>query len=142
MVRSKEILNILVVEDNDLRTQFLVHKLRPHQVSIIKNPVSAVDALRTIKYDLIFLDYDLMSVPSSNLIENGTGIYVVKKLDGTINKSTPVIVHSMNIKAAEYMVGLMENAYIIPFVRLRGELETKNVNEFIQSVAKKIQLDF
>lgn len=138
MVRTKDILNILVVEDNDLRAQFLTDKLEPHRISIFKDPVSAVNTLCTIKYDLIFLDYDLTSVSSSTLTENGTGIYVAKRLNETFNRSTPIIVHSMNIRAAEYMVGLMENARMIPFARLREELGAKDAAGFLRGVAEKI----
>lgn len=130
-------LSILIIEDNQQRTDFLVGKLIGHNVQVIKDPLAAVECLSHDKCDLIFLDYDLTSVPSSRLIENGTGIYVAKRLPETINKSTPVVVHSMNIKAAEYMTKIMDRSLMIPFHRLREELEKDGAAAFLQRIMKE-----
>ncbi len=134
---GKKRLRILVVEDSALRSQFLSDKFSEQAVQIVEEPLAAVELLNHANYDVIFLDYDLTAVPSQALVEKGTGIYVAKRLSETINKSTPVVVHSMNIRAAEYMVGILENAVMIPFNRLREELEKNRVAAFLQRVLKK-----
>lgn len=134
-MESSKILKILVIEDNDSRAQFIANKLKPHEVNVLKDPVSSVEALRSVKYDLVFLDYDLTTSPASRLIEKGTGIYIAKRLSETINKFTPVVVHSMNIKAAKYMVGLMENAVVFPFAQLRFELDAGDTNKLFRKIA-------
>lgn len=128
---------VLVLDDSELRSRFLSDQLSESEVQVLRDPVAAVEALKNARYDLIFLDYDLTSVPSQTLVENGTGIFVAKRLSQTINKSTPVVVHSMNIRAAEYMVGLMGNAVMIPFNRLREELERDGPRAFLQRILKK-----
>lgn len=135
-VREKK-LRILVIEDSELRAEFLIDKFNRFEIRVVKDPLEGVKALRQGKYDLIFLDYDLASAPTADLIENGTGIYVAKRLRETINKLTPVVIHSMNIKAAEYMVGLMEKAVMIPFHRLREELERNEIAAFLQKLLKE-----
>ena len=133
----KRNLRILVIEDSELRGQFLSDKFSEHEVQVVKEPLAAVESLNHAKYDVVFLDYDLTAAPSQTLIEKGTGIYVAKRLCETINKSTPVVVHSMNIRAAEYMVGLIENAVMMPFNRLREELEKNGAAAFLQRVLNK-----
>ena len=133
----KRKLRILVIEDSELRAGFLSSKFSGHEVEVVSEPRSAVEALKQTRYDLVFLDYDLTAAPSEMLIEEGTGIYVAKRLRKTINKSTPVIIHSMNIKAAEYMVGLMDNAVMIPFHRLREKLESENIERLIERTTKR-----
>lgn len=135
-VREKR-LRILVVEDSELRSQFLSDKFSEHDVQVVKDPLAAVEFLNHAKYDVIFLDYDLTAVPSQALLEKGTGIYVAKRLSETINKSTPVVVHSMNIRGAEYMVGILENAVMVPFNWLREDLEKNEVSAFFQRVLRK-----
>ncbi len=130
-------LRILVIEDSELRAGFLSSKFSGHEVEVASEPRSAVEALKQTRYDLVFLDYDLTAAPSQMLIEKGTGVYIAKRLRETINKSTPVVVHSMNIRAAEYMVGLMENAVMIPFNRLREELERGGPTAFLERIPKE-----
>jgi CheY-like chemotaxis protein len=97
--------HILVVEDDGRRIEWFMDRLKGRCVlDVFEKAEDGIRAVRDNKYDMIFLDHDLggrIFVPSE---DPETGYQVAKILPETVNRDTPVIVHSYNPDGADNIV--------------------------------------
>lgn len=109
---------ILIVEDNQYRIDlFKTHWGGQCRIHIFETAWPAITMLKALKFDAILLDHDLggrQFVTDDAL--NGTGYDVAKIIPDTINKDTPVVVHSVNPVGAQRMVAAIgPTATHVPF---------------------------
>lgn len=90
---------VFILEDEEYRTKFFQEILGDIPYFITSYSDVAIKALRETKFDLIFLDHDLGN-------GRGNGFDVAKEIPNTINKETPIVVHSMNVSGAENIVSV------------------------------------
>lgn len=85
-----------------------------HDLTICSEVRPTVKAIKTVKFDLIFLDHDL----GTKL----TGYEAAKAIPESINRYTNVVIHSTNVPAAERMATVIGcKAYRIPFFTFKLE---------------------
>lgn len=106
-------MRIFVLEDNPERNKKFRRELIGNEVVIVED-VSSAKSQINIKFDLLFLDHDLGGqemVPSGD----DTGYEVAKILSQSINRDTPVVIHSCNHAGARAMQFCLPQAKLIPF---------------------------
>lgn len=109
---------VLILEDNKFRNDLFREKLGGKcRLHMHKKAWPAIEAAKTLKFDLILLDHDLGGRQYvTEDAENGTGYDVAKELPNTINKDTPVVIHSGNPVGAQNMLAVLgRTAVYIPF---------------------------
>ena len=109
-------MKILIVEDSEVRTLFFEEAFKNHSLDFSTTSTSAICLLEDDEYDCIFLDMDL----DDGLAQ---GIEVAKKIPLSESRFADVIVHSMNIDAADRVGRLLPGVLIIPFAELRLNIE-------------------
>ncbi len=100
-------MKILILEDNEDRNNSFIKWFNGHELIMTDNAMKAIDHLASIKFDVIFLDHDLDNRVFIDSNEPNTGYTVAKTISSTINKSTQVIVHSMNPIGARNMLDVL-----------------------------------
>jgi len=110
---------ILILEDDPNRVLKFYEMFEYHSLTITNTSEAAIEIASSHKFDVIFLDHDLDGRVYVNSDEKNTGYQVAKILPSTINKNTPVIIHSWNGVGAKRMMGAMNesgmNSKIIHF---------------------------
>lgn len=109
-------MKILVLEDNEERRVFFKKALFGTETDYVVDANSCIEKINTVKYDLLFLDHDLGGKVFVNPHEENTGYQVALALKNSLNKKTPVIIHSWNRPASikmNYEIG--KHAVWIPF---------------------------
>ena len=87
---------VLILEDDDKRIQMFEEWLVGiNNIEIYRTSDLAIKALKKNKYDIIFLDHDLAG--------DDTGFEAAKIIPKTDNRSTTVIIHSLNPAGAQRM---------------------------------------
>ena len=90
-------MNIFVFEDNFFRRMWFIDKYVGDNVVCTDDMEVARENLSSTLFDLIFLDHDL---GDNNPC---TGLDVAKMIHTTKNKDSNIVVHSMNVIAADRM---------------------------------------
>ena len=117
-------MNILILENNPERIKVFKKAYANHNTTYTDIAKAAIELLKKIKYDLIFLDHDLGDIIYENPHNEGTGYQVAKVIPHTINSDTKVIIHSLNVYGAELMQKVIgETAIYIPFTILYNQLK-------------------
>ena len=123
--------NVFILEDNEERITWFKKTFDFANLFITKLAGVAIERLKVIKYDIIFLDHDLGSehYGEDDLFNNGC--LVAESLSYSINKYTPVIIHSSNYPAALRMESTLilsgsTTSVRIPFPEL---MKTIEINE-------------
>ena len=112
-------MKVFVLEDFDERAAVFVRHFVKHELVFCNNAKMAARILDSIKFDLIFLDHDLEDEAFVDSNHPNTGHAVAKAIIGTRNRSTPVIVHSLNSSGAARMLEVLgRSAQRIPFHEL------------------------
>lgn len=107
-------MKILFLDDNKYRHQIFQQNIG---VNIVDHVYTADDALLSLRnnvYDVIFLDHDLDERTNNILVEDEQdGRYVCREMIKLpIDRSTPVIIHSLNYTGAMSMIDtLVENKF-------------------------------
>jgi len=89
-------MNIFILEDDPSRMKLFNEWFKDHEIDHSDWAGDAINSLRSIKYDVIFLDHDLGGQAFVDSNDPNTGYQVAKTIPDGINANTPVIVHSMN----------------------------------------------
>ena len=105
-------MKILVVEDNEIRMDFFRTVLLEDTLTFATTSVEAVCLLEKNQYDLILLDMDL----DDGL---GQGLVVARWLKDAKNTYVDVIVHSMNISAADEARRLLPGTHVVPIAEMK-----------------------
>lgn len=105
-------MRILIVEDSEVRTDFLLRQCAGHEVTVATTAQGAIEILEGTPFDLLFLDHDLAE-------PLGNGMDVARHLRKTGCEATPTIIHSMNIPAAKAMASLLPRSRVYPFFVLK-----------------------
>lgn len=102
-------MNIFILEDDCERIKSFTKNLQDHSIVICNNADLAVSILNMFKFDLIFLDHDLGGQTFVKSYESNTGYQVAKRIVGSENSKTPVVVHSYNACGADNMVEVLKH---------------------------------
>jgi CheY-like chemotaxis protein len=107
---------LILEDDKERHKQFKQRMLEIGCVyDLVETASSAIDLLKTKKYDIIFLDHDLGGEVYVSEQEKNTGSEVARYLNQNTVQSI-VIIHSLNPSGSEYMQSLIPGSHRIPFV--------------------------
>jgi len=115
---------ILILEDNIER----MVEFRKRMIEIgsqfhwTNNAKECIRLIETNKYDLILLDHDLGGEIFVDINKENTGSTVARWMSNypnNLNKDTPVIIHSHNYPAAQYMMSRIKKAIYVPSIWLK-----------------------
>lgn len=139
-------MRILFLDDNRFRHEAMQKNSIGFSVTYVFNADQAIKAMRDSEFDLIMLDHDLDET-QENLILEGVqdGRYVVRwMVSSGRHKTTPVVVHSLNLAASEQMRDMLkssgfEKVACLPFAwKLIGTAEDGSVIFDPSKLDKKI----
>jgi len=96
-------------------------------LTVCMNAFTGESAVRSDKFDVIFLDHDLgKDGEEMESEERNTGYQVSKVIMENVDTSTPIIIHSMNAVGAENMAQLLGAAGFkvvkVPFGSMRENI--------------------
>ena len=103
-------LNLLIVEDNIDRINWFQKEFCDCRIIFAKTAKQGIRAINSEVFSTILLDHDLgdrVFVPSS---DSNTGYQVALAIPNSINKDTPVIVHSWNPVGTFRILNVLPNA--------------------------------
>lgn len=105
-------IKIYVLEDDKYRIDYFKQFFVGFDIDFTDIASQAIIDLKNQRYDFIFLDHDL-----GTEIENNNGEFVCRNLIHSVNKSTQIIIHSMNPVGAQNMFNSMKSdmCVIAPF---------------------------
>lgn len=108
----------LLLEDDKNRIKEFVQRFLDKQWSwdAVDTANQCIEKLKTVKYDIIFLDHDLGGETYVDLSNKNTGSEVARFWNKTenINKDSIVIVHSYNNYGALYMTDSIKGSHYAP----------------------------
>jgi len=114
-------MRILILEDNRYRNEWFIQNFKPNVLTICETAKEAEYYLTTSDYNVVFLDHDLgpedyAAGETGEIRLANNGYEVAQVLAKSRNKNVPVIIHSLNVLAAERMLKVLgTNAVYIPF---------------------------
>jgi CheY-like chemotaxis protein len=112
------LLNILVLDDNAHRLQFFQNGLKPHKVTVCHNAPSAIKALKTGTFEVIFLDHDLNGKKADPESDN-CGSEVARYLAEIESNTAKIVLHTENSVGRESMEAILLESYSIPYGKLK-----------------------
>mgnify|MGYP000892655655 CR=1 FL=1 len=93
---------------------------------IVSDVVSAIKALSTITFNILFLDHDLGGEVYVDILNSNTGSELARWISDNGVKGDPVvIIHSLNTVGQAYMSSLIKNPFVIPFVWTKNIFDSK-----------------
>lgn len=104
-------MHVLVLEDDILRSEFFRERFHNHNLEITDNAFVAIELLKELKFDYIFIDNDLGE-------KNGEGVDVANflyKNPNNLNNESILIIHSWNGPASKRIKSRLPSAIIAPF---------------------------
>jgi len=129
----------LILEDDKRRILWFEEKLKDAEADFTVKAKKCIELLKKNLYDIIFLDHDLdgkIFVPSE---KSNTGYQVAKVIPETINKNTPVVIHSYNPDGAEKMRDAIGgSATLCSF----GDFDIQVLDNEIKFIPKTVLNDF
>jgi CheY-like chemotaxis protein len=123
---SKELAkSILIVEDNDQRIAWFKEKfIGVPTVYYVKFAHEAIELVKSKKFDIMFFDHDLGDRVYVDSDDPNTGYKVMLSVPDSMNKDTPIIIHSLNVVGANNMLHIRpDSTWYVPFFNLQLELE-------------------
>jgi CheY-like chemotaxis protein len=109
-------MNILIVEDNEDRIKWFETEFKGiAALTVVKTAEKGKYYVNLQKWDVIFLDHDLGDRVYVNSEDENTGYQVAKEIVKSINKDTPIVVHSYNPAGVKNIMGILKHAAAIPF---------------------------
>lgn len=117
---------ILILEDDPNRVDIFRATLGDrHSLAFAETAAAAIAAINSTPFDVIFLDHDLGGQTYVAESDENTGSEVVRHLAYACGggRETPIIIHSMNLPAAQAMQKNLlaagyRHVYQIPFSKL------------------------
>ena len=109
------LMKILIVEDDMERVRKFKEMFSEYYITHVVDAISGIDFVKKQKFDAIFLDHDLGNKVFVKSEDHNTGYQVAKVIPLSINKTTPVVVHSWNPAGADNILKLLPNAVYKPF---------------------------
>lgn len=100
-------MKVFVLEDDSKRISDFSGRYIRDSIIICNNAEDAKLILLTIKFDLIYLDHDLEGRVFVKSEEPNTGYQVAKIIPDTINKETPIILHTLNERCVNKMLSVL-----------------------------------
>jgi CheY-like chemotaxis protein len=120
------VLRVLIVEDTEERQEILLALYRAHAWILAPTGQRAITLLNAYDFDIISLDY--------NLRGELTGAEVAQAIAASRNRSTRVVIHSLNPQGAAQIAEILPHAILYPvakmartnalFKRLRHQIDT------------------
>ena len=119
---SAQIHKILIVEDNPDRVTVFFNMFESHNLTITNNVDIAISLLKTIKFDVVFLDHDLgpssfIDIECTQYVKSG--LDVVKTIMNSVNMTSRFIIHSWNDIGAKNMESYLEQSCPESIVEIR-----------------------
>lgn len=102
-------MNIFILEDNKWRLVWFKQHFVGHHLDIASHVDAGEKYICNNKYDIIFLDHDLDDEVYVDSNHFNTGYQLAKIILDSINKDTPVIVHSMNFPGAQNILSILKH---------------------------------
>ncbi|MFO7578006.1 MAG: cyclic-phosphate processing receiver domain-containing protein [Pelovirga sp.] len=120
-------MNILIVEDNQVRSDFFRKAFLEHTCIFVSTSAEAIAQLREKEFDFLFLDLDL---------EDGfeRGLMVAEHIGSHRQIEAQVVIHSMNISTAATAVKILPDAIRVPFAQLHKMFHLNAGADFIERV--------
>jgi DNA-binding response OmpR family regulator len=103
-------LRVLVVEDTRERQDILTSLYRDHAWILVHTVARARRLLDVYDFDVVSLDY--------NLAGPGDGCDVARHLIASRNVAARVVVHSMNPRGRERLLGIVPDPVVMPVDRI------------------------
>jgi DNA-binding response OmpR family regulator len=127
-------MNIFILEDSkdrlDLLNRILINSFGNIMVCSASNPRAAIEWIGQFDFDLIMLDFDLGKDSNGQI----TSIPVAQVIPDSINKDTPVIIHSADPVGAEQLKGIIgDTAQIVSIVN-----GIDNLMEYLKTIKEKL----
>ena len=94
--------DVLVIEDEESRRKMFRENLNRHPL-FMSDATSGILAVRLKRYDYIFLDHDL------GMANELTGYDVACSMYLSVNRYTPVLIHSANIIGVKNITGVLDD---------------------------------
>lgn len=121
----------LVLEDSQERIEEFFQRFieKEWDADIVETAAKCIDKLKTVEYDIVFLDHDLGGEVYVNVSEKNTGSEVARfwNDDENINKEALVVIHSYNPTGAEYMQQTIKGSFYLPSIWIKSEFD-RNIN--------------
>lgn len=120
-------MNILIVEDNRVRSDFFKKAFGGHHLTFVTTAVDALARLGERDFDFVFLDLDL---------EDGLerGLMVAQHIGHHRQIEAQVVIHSMNISTAATAIKILPDAIRIPFAQLHKLFHRDDGGDFIERI--------
>lgn len=124
-------MKLLILEDDDNRIQKFKEHFIGCEFYITHLTDTAIDWIKTIDFDFIFLDHDLaeehyQTWQNPSIIHENTGLVVAKFLEDNcnLNKDAKIVIHSLNPYGSQnmYRACRARNTHLIPFTQLFDRL--------------------
>ena len=127
MLHCRRPLNVLIVEDDPSRESVLRSIFRSHAVVSVRTAEKAITFVRSIVFDLVFLDYDLAGELK--------GDAAAEVLAARQENGTQTIAHSMNAPGRDAIRRHLPDMIILPFSRLAS------TNERVRAIRDEVDRD-
>lgn len=123
-------MDILIVEDNRVRSEFFKNALQGHTLIFVSTAVDAIAQLRDKEFGFLFLDLDL---------EDGLkrGLMVAEHIGNHRQIEAQVVIHSMNISTAATVVKILPDAIRVPFAQLHKMFHLNAGGDFIERILEQ-----
>ena len=96
-------MKILIVEDMPERTCVFFQWFKDHDVVVCNSAKESSEIIKTMRFDLIFLDHDLGLRAYVDSNDPNTGMQIVKCVEFSPNARSRFIIHSWNTIGVENM---------------------------------------
>ena len=132
-----DLFRILVLEDDENRVKQFKNNFalmeEPVNAVFVDNAPECILHIKEEKFQIIFLDHDLGHQIFVDQTEENTGSGVARWMSKNFdhpNMETPIIIHSLNYGAAQYMLDLIpnENRNHFPFAWDRSMFSLLSLN--------------
>jgi CheY-like chemotaxis protein len=108
----------LVLENSPHRLRFFQNRLSQHKLTVCRHAQAAINALQTIRFDIIFLDHDLEGGAADPSDEN-SGSEVARFIAEENIKAGCIILHTQNRIGRESMSTILMESEAIPYSKLK-----------------------
>lgn len=115
--------HIFVLEDNIERINWFKKEFSDCDITITTEADDGVEKVKKERYDLMFLDFDLGGMIFVSPSNPNTGLAVARTIPYTVNKHTPVIIHSWNAVGTYHIKKVLSHGVSIPF----GQFTRKDI---------------